>query len=264
MKASIFLVLSISLAAFVQTARADEMLLSSRSAGKLSADTTVDLARTILQQEAVTRTLPDLSEDYASRQSSQRLEGVANRHDQLFEIFEADVHTLADLDGDGFHHVINVFFDVDVNIGDARVYAKLYLSREGGPWLQYFTTDLFEIHLDDSADAYEVETELLEGYRPGYYEVLVEIYSLDHAYLVTSAVLDYHYLGKDIMIEDLGRDQPYEEFAGEYVYEEEVHYSSGGGSMTLLLLAFLMIQVVIAARGALAQTPLSPRNDSET
>ena len=265
MKTVITAMLSIALAAVALQLRAAEPLLSSRSAGKLHADTAIDLAHVLAQQEALTREAADDSEDYASRQSSQRLEGVANRHDQLFEILEADVHAVSDLDGDGFHHAINVFFDVDVNIGDATIYAKLYLSREGGPWLQYFTSDLFEIHLDESADAYEVETELLEGYRPGYYEVLVEIYSLDHAYLVTSAVLDYHYLGKHIMLEDLGRDEPYEEYAAEYVYEEEVYSSSsGGGSMALLLLVFLLIQVVIAARGPLAQTPLSPRNDSET
>ena len=88
----------------------------------------------------------------------------------------------------------------------------------------------------------------------------MEVYSLDHAYLVTSEVLDHHYLGKDVMIEDRYRDEPYDE----YVYESEVHYSSGGGSMALLLLVFLFIQVVIAARGPLAYTPLSPRNDSET
>ena len=98
---------------------------------------------------------------------------------------------ISDLDGDGYHHAINVYFDVDVSVDSASVYAKLYLSREGEPWSQYFTTDLFSIHIDDVSDAYEVETELLEGYDLGYYDVLVEIYSMDHAFMVTSEVLDY-------------------------------------------------------------------------
>ena len=260
MKLAMLLAIALVLAPFGGQLLAAEHTLSSRSAGKLHADTATDLSKKRAQQDAIVRPLPQASEDYASRPSSQRLEGVANRHDQVFEIYEADVRMLADLDGDGYHHVINVYFDVDVSVGDATVYAKLYLSREGGPWMQYFTTSLFDIHRDDHADAYEVETELLDGYRPGYYEVLIEIYSLDHAYLVTSAVLDHHYLGKDVMIEDRARDEPYDE----YVYEE-VYYSSGGGSMALLLLAFLIIQVVIAARGPLAKAPLSsPRNDRET
>jgi hypothetical protein len=167
---------------------------------------------------------------------------------------------LADLDGDGYHHALNVFFDVDVSFDSATVYAKLYLSREGAPWEQYFTTDLFRIHEDDFVDAYEVETELLEGYAPGYYSVLIEIYSLDHDYMVTSEVLDYHYLRKDLTIEDRYRDEPYVESSSEYY--EEYYYSSdgGGGSLASLLIFFLIIQVVIAARGSFA---LSPRNDSE-
>ena len=191
MKSVILVMVSMLVVTLAGQVRADEPMVSSRSAGKVRADTSVDLKQSLVQQEAVTRAIPQDSENYASRSASQRLEGVANRHDQLFEIFDADVITVADLDGDGYHHAINVFFDVDVNVGGATVYAKLYLSREGGPWVQYFTTDLFDIYLDDSKDAYEVETELLEGYRPGYYDVLVEIYSLDHAYLVASACLLY-------------------------------------------------------------------------
>ena len=99
---------------------------------------------------------------------------------------------------------------------------------------------------------------MLEGFAPGYYSALIEIYSLDHSEMVTSEVLDYHYLRKDVLIEDWHRDRVYEETSGEYY--EEYYYSSGGGSFATLLAFFLIIQVVIAARGSFA---LSPRNDSE-
>jgi hypothetical protein len=228
----------------------------SRSAGKIRQDSTTDLSQLREQSEPLSRAPVDASENYAARAPLQRNAGVANRHDQLFEIYDADVQLISDLDDDGFHHAINVYFDVDVNIDSATVYAKLYLSREGEPWSQYFTTDLFVIHADDSSDAYEVETELMEGYAPGYYALLVEIYSLDHAYLVASSVLDYHSLGRDVPIEDLQRDEPYYESSTEYY--EEVHH--GGGSVASLLMFFLIIPFVIAARGSLA---LFPRNDSD-
>jgi len=227
---------------------ADEAQLS-RSAGKFKLDQDTDLPQLIQQSEPLSKARPARSEDYTASTEAQQYEGVANRFDQLFEIYAADVQTISDFDGDGYHHAINVYFDVDVSYDSATVYAKLYLSREGGPWSQYFTTDLFQIHLDDIDDAYEVETELLEGYDPGYYSVLIEIYSLDHAYMVTSEVLDYNYLGRDVMIEARNWDEPYEE-----VYYEEDH-SHGGGSMSMLLIFFLIIQVVIAARGALALSP---------
>jgi hypothetical protein len=215
-----------------------------------------DLSAVLRQREAVSRTAAEAPENYAARTPLQRLDGVANRHDQLFEIYESDVQLISDLDGDGFHHAINVFFIVDVSVDSATVYARLYLSWEGEPWNQYFTTDLFAMHGDDFSDAYEVETELLEAYAPGYYAVLMEIYSLDHADMVSSAELDYHCLGKVVMIEYLSRDEPYGESSTEYY--EEIHYSSSAGSVGALLLFFLIIQFVIAARGSLALSPLSP------
>ena len=249
MKTLGILLLSLALAGFNLPAGAAEDQQVSRSAGKLKLDQDTDLSQVLQAREPQIKTRPGQPENYAAAAARQNLDGIANRHDQLFEIYDADVALISDIDGDGYHHVINVYFDVDVSYDDATVYAKLYLSREGEPWSQYYTTDLFSIYGDDYADAYEVETELLEGYPPGYYDVLVEIYSLDHAYMVASVVLDYYYLGKNLRIEDRSWDEPYEE----YYYEE--YHSHGGGSMATLLLFFLIIQVVIAARGALALSP---------
>lgn len=259
MKSLLIILLSALLLATVFEAFAANPVQSSRSAGKQQ-DETIDLSLQLDQREALTREAPQVAEDYASNQLQQRYAGVANRYDQVFEIYDADLQLLSDIDGDGFHHAFRVFFDVDVDYDGATVYAKLYLSRDGEPWSQYFTTDLFTIYEDDASDAYEVETELEEGYPEGYYQVLVEIYSLDHAYMVASEVLDYHYLGREIMIEDRRRDEPYREApieTYEEYYVEEVYTESGGGSLASLLLVFLIIQVVIAARGPLA---LSPRN----
>jgi len=244
------ILVAIAMLGFNLNAGAAETQQSSRSAGKLKLDQSVDLKQALAQLEPVIRAKSAVSENYAASDGEQRLAGIANRHDQLFEIYDADVNLISDFDGDGYHHVINVYFDVDVSPDAATVYAKLYLSREGGPWTQYYTTDLFSIHGDDSADAYEVETELLEGYEPGYYEVLVEIYSLDHAFMVTSEVLDYTYLGRSLLIEDRNWDEVYRD---DYYYEEDSH---GAGSFASLLAFFLIIQVVIAARGALALPPV--------
>lgn len=264
-KLALVLLPSLLLGAAV-AAQAGETLLTSRSAGKLQQDQTTDLSQDLRQRAAVSRAVADKPENYAAGPSLQLYDGVANRYDQVFEIFAGDVQLISDLDGDGFHHAIRVSFDVDVSYDSATVYAKLYLSREGGPWSQYFTTDLFNVQGDDYSDVYEVETELMEGYAPGYYAVLVEIYSLDHAYMVASSVLDYHSLNRDVMIEDLARDEPYAEeryIESSTEYYEEVHYSSGGGSIGALLMFFLIIQFVIAARGSLAAFPLSPRNDGD-
>ena len=257
MKTIAILMLSAALLAVETPALAAEVQQSSRSAGKLKLDRSIDLSAELEQRELVIKVRPQAPENYAELPPAQRLEGVANRHDQLFEIYDADVQLVADFDGDGYHHALNVIFDVDVNYDAATVYAKLYLSREGEPWSQYYTTDLFVIHGDEVADTYEVATELVDGYEPGYYDVLVEIYSLDHAYMVASEVLDYYYLGKDIALEALYWDEVYVD-----TYDEVSVSSSGGGSFATLLLFFLIIQVVIAARGALALTPSKKSDDN--
>lgn len=234
--------------------KASDEMQTSRSAGKLKHDQSADLKSLMRQREPVSKPRPLQAENFVASEQAQALIGIANRHDQLFTIFEADVQVLSDIDGDGYHHAINVYFDVDVNLDGAAVYAKLYLSRDGGPWSQYYTTDLFDIYFDDHEDAFEVETELLDGYPAGYYDVLVEIYSLDHAHMVTSEVLDYHYLGKDIMLEDLSRDEvDYD--AGYTSYS----VTAGGSSAGALLWFLLFAPIVIAARGFLALTPCKKR-----
>ncbi len=226
-----------SLSVFAQS---DEVLVS-RSIGKLVADDSIDLNQAVKSQDLVSSTASD-----TTIATDDTLNRTANRDDQYFTIYQGDVDLLSDLDGDGFHHALNVSFDVDVDYDGATVYAKLYLSREGGLWVQYHTTDLFNIFEDDASDTYEVTTELVDGYFTGYYAVLVEIYSLNHAGMITSEILDRHNLGRDVMLEDLGRD--------EVLYYNEVTVIHGAGSFSLLIW-LLLVQVVIAARGILTSSP---------
>lgn len=244
--ATIFLLLGSAVTAYAQS---DSPL--SRSAGKLVEDTSIDLAAEVKLREAVVSPDPQQNSTGVALSGSTTQEQTltSNRDDQYFSIFDADVTLLSDLDFDGYHHAFNVRFDVDVSYESATVYAKLYLSRDGEPWRQYYTTDLFNIYGDDYADAYEVTTELLGDYPPGYYRILIEVYSLNHAGMVTSELLDYFYLGKDVPLEDLDRDQ-----SGDY-FVEEVYYTEGGAGSFSMIWLLLIFQVVIAARGVLTLTP---------
>lgn len=230
----------------------DEMLVS-RSAGKMVHDDSIELSQKIKSQRLFSRPALDLNkveivpEDNLGNQQT----GIANRHDQIFEIYRAGVQLLSDLDFDGYHHALNVNFDIDVNIDGATVYAKLFLSRDGGRWSHYNTTDLFNIYSDDSGDEYEVTTELLEGYPPGYYDILIEVYSLNHADMVASQRLNHHYLGRDVLLEDLswdGRGQYTEEYT-------EISVSHGGAGSASLFWLILVLLVAIAGRVAVTLTP---------
>ena len=234
----------ISLGVFAQSVGDSEVVQTSRSVGKQVKDNSINLLEAVKSKDIVSgKPLEEKTLESTDQQTA-----IANRYDQFFSIYGADVALLSDIDGDGFHHALNVIFDVDVDHDVATLYAKLYLSREGGRWIQYATTDLFSIFENDAGDAYEVTTELLEGYPSGYYAVLVEIYSLNHTDMVASEIVDHNYLGKDIMLEDYNRDEV-------IYYEEEIVVTSHGAGSFSLFFWLLLVQVVIAARGALTLSP---------
>jgi len=231
---------------------AQDDVQASRSAGKLAVDGSIELMSVVRLHQPVLGVALDSAQtrELNSPQGLANRTGIANRYDQLFLVYDADVYLMSDLDGDGYHHALNVYFDVDVSYDNATVYARLYLSHNGGPWRYFYTTDLFEIYADDHEDAYEVATELLEGYVPGYYDILIEVFSLNHADMVASQILDHYYLGRDVPLEDLSRDRN-----EEYYYEEEYFYSEGGGGSFSLYYLLLILLVVIAARGACSVAP---------
>ena len=97
-----------------------------------------------------------------------------------FWVYDADADLLFDSDGDGYFHYLRVRFDVDTYFEHAYVYAMLFLSRDGEIWEHFATTDEFLVQGSTAFDEYEVETEFAEGYPPGYYDVLIEIYDADY------------------------------------------------------------------------------------
>lgn len=85
-------------------------------------------------------------------------------------------------------------FDVDV-YGSylnerADLFAELYLSRNGGPWVRYYTTDVFTIYGDSTRDDYEVLTTLYTGYATDHYDVLIDVYEVGYSDIVATISAD--------------------------------------------------------------------------
>jgi hypothetical protein len=99
-----------------------------------------------------------------------------------FNIYDANTLLLEDFDGDSFYSTFSVTFDADVDgIGYneyANVYAELYVSQEGGPWLHYYSTEVFSIAGNSSYDDYRVLTTLQSGYQTAHYDVLIDLYEV--------------------------------------------------------------------------------------
>lgn len=107
-----------------------------------------------------------------------------------FYIYDAYSRLFVDNDFDGFYQTFSVTFDADVSgayINEtANVFAELYLSRNGGPWEHYYTTDIFTIFGDATDDDYEVLTTLESGYTTDHYDVLIDLYEVGYGDIVAT------------------------------------------------------------------------------
>lgn len=160
-------------------------------------------------------------------------------YDAEFAIYSASSLLQEDYDGDGYYQTFSVIFDADIysytqnQFGE--VYALLYLSKNGGPWTHYFTTDTFLIEGDTNDDEYEVITTFLSGYSSDEYDVLIDLYQVGYSDIVASYSSDDSNALYALPLESADYDEVYVE---PYIEVVEVH---GGGSMSMLMLLLLGI-----------------------
>lgn len=151
-----------------------------------------------------------------------------------FWIYSVDVELFLDRDRDGYFTGIDLQFDADTYYDAADVYAVLYLSYEYGPWNEYAETEIFSIYGAAAGDEYGVETDLVEGYPTGDYDILIELYdTYDNALVATLGPEDSSQLSI-LPLEDVGRDAP----AGT---TQIVVNQGGGGALGWLLIPGLLV-----------------------
>jgi hypothetical protein len=161
-----------------------------------------------------------------------------SHHSNEFDIFSVQSTLIADWDYDGYFHKFSITFDADVQRDMAQVYAVLYLSREGGPWEQFFVTDTFTVYGDSTTDSYQVVTKLAEGYVSADYNVLIDLYEVGDDYPVATASDLTTSALYGLPLEDQQRDHDNE------VRYVEVHESYGGSiSWGLILLVFMIFML---------------------
>lgn len=150
-----------------------------------------------------------------------------------FSIFDASSRLFEDFDYDGFYQTFSVTFDVDVNGAylneRADLFAELYLSRDGGPWVHYYTTDVFTIYGDSTQDDYEVLTTLYTGYVTDHYDVLIDVYEVGYSDIVATISADETDGLYALPLESSDRDRE----------PEVIIVEESGGSLSVLGLLFL-------------------------
>ncbi len=156
-----------------------------------------------------------------------------------FRIFDSRVSIWGDDDADGFYRSLSVTFDVD-NYGPGEwIYARLFLSFEGGPWNEYAVTDDFYIEGLAADDNYIIDTDLLTGYPTGFYDVLIEVYAVRDGAFLTLSGPDEDLDLSVLTLEDSERDR-YDLYHDDYYY---VH-GSHGGSVGFIVMGLLTLSLV--------------------
>lgn len=161
-----------------------------------------------------------------------------------FTLFDASTDLISDFNYDGFYHRFSVTFDVDTVYDKAYVYAKVYLSYEGGPWNHYATSDDYPVYLDSENDTMTIETELDDGFAPGYYDVRIELYDADYnEWLLSYGPYDDASL-RALPLEDSYYDDP--GYIGDSHLTTEVIVSARGHGAMGWLLIFIPALLVVA------------------
>ncbi len=150
-----------------------------------------------------------------------------------FWFYDAYTELYADSDRDGYYSGIVLTFDADTVWTAADVFAVVYLSYEYGPWNEYAETDVFTIFGSSALDEYTIETDLVAGYPPGDYDVLIELYDAYDGALVASIGPEESPDLALLPLEDAGYDAPVDDVT------HIVVNTGGGGSVGVPLLLLL-------------------------
>lgn len=154
-----------------------------------------------------------------------------------FAIYSGYSQLIEDIDEDGYYQTFSVSFDADILSPimneQAVVYADLYLSENGGPWVLYFSTDDFVITGDETADEFEVVTQLDSGYIPNHYDVLIDLYEVGYNDVVATFSSDDSNELYALPLESSDYDPEY--------IEVEYYSEHGGGSAVLFCLIILSL-----------------------
>ncbi len=126
-----------------------------------------------------------------------------------FYIYDATSRLRSDRDQDGYHSEFQIRFDADSRIGDALVYARLYMRRVGEvDWQLYHTTDDFWIYGQTDDDEYYVTTTLDDGFATSEYDILIDLYEVGYSGIVATIDANEDVDLFDLPLEEVGLDVP--------------------------------------------------------
>lgn len=146
---------------------------------------------------------------------------AAAKHCCAFRVYDARTWLYDDRDHDGYYSYLQLDFDVDTDFEVADIYADIWLIDSYGDETLLFATEVFTIYGHSGIDDYQVEAELVAGFDPDLYDVLIEVFDAYDDSLVA------HYGAREssamslLPMESVHQDR----------WRREVHAHGGGGSL---------------------------------
>lgn len=211
---------------------------SSKSISYSLADSVSTVEKEQRLEKAEPETLPPFSKQGYRSESTQLM---SSSYYGDFSLYDASVELVEDFDYDGFYHHFSVTMDADTVYSNAHVYAELYISYQGGPWNYYASSDVFTIYGDSANDAFVIESELVDGFPAGYYDIRIDLYDADHhTWLLSYGPYEDNSLSA-LPLEDSYRDSFYDGTSVSYETDIYVHGNGSMNGLGLLLLAGLVI-----------------------
>ncbi|MBU2979519.1 choice-of-anchor H family protein [Alteromonas sp. C1M14] len=103
-----------------------------------------------------------------------------------FWIYDAWTQWQRDIDYDGYYRSLTVSFDADTVYAQASVYVVIYIG-DAEAFYPIHTSSDFYIYGESSTDEFVIETDLISGFRPFDYDVMIELYDAQTGDLVAVA-----------------------------------------------------------------------------
>lgn len=140
-----------------------------------------------------------------------------------FRVYDAHTRLYDDQDHDGYYTYLQLDFDVDTDYEVADIYADVWLIDGWGDETLIFATEVFTIYGHSGIDDYVIEAELVSGFDPDLYDVLIEVFDAhDDALVARYGAHDSSALSL-LPMESVHHDH----------YRREVHAHGSGGPMGL-------------------------------
>lgn len=143
-----------------------------------------------ISRRSQTSKIRDLTSASKTVSKSKKLRGELPRLSSQafgFSIYSATTYLDVDRDGDGYYSQFGIDFDADLDTAEfADVYAIIYFSENGGPWIEFSITENFTIFSNDSEDEYSVNFTLNSDFPANQYDFLIDLYEVGFSGIVST------------------------------------------------------------------------------